>query len=98
MSGKQLVLVATIKAKPGASDTLRAAFLNLELHSRTEQGCIKYDLHQSLENEDIFLFYEIWTGEDTLALHASSPFMAASQKITHELIESATLHKYQLAS
>lgn len=98
MSEKQLVLVATIRAKPGTRDRLRSAFVELERHSRTEQGCIKYDLHQSMEDDDIFLFYEIWSGEDALGQHASSQFMMESQKVTRELIESVSLQKFQLVS
>lgn len=98
MTNKSLVVVATIKAKAGKSDELRSAFLALERHSRAETGCIKYDLHQSIEDPDTFLFYEIWTGDDALALHGSSEFMNASRKITGELIESAVLQKFHLAS
>jgi len=46
----------------------------------------------------MFLFYEIWTGEDALALHASSEFISASRKITRELIESAVLQTFHVVS
>lgn len=98
MANKALVVVATIKAKLGRGAELRSAFLDLEWHSRTEAGCIKYDLHQSIEDADTFLFYEIWTGEEALSLHASSDFMKASRAITRELIESGVLQKFQLVS
>jgi quinol monooxygenase YgiN len=98
MNQEPLVVVATIRAKPGKSGELRTAFIELERHSRTEEGCVKYDLHQSVEDAEMFLFYEIWTGEDALARHASSEFMKASRKITGELIDSAELRKYHLAS
>lgn len=98
MDNTKLVVVATIKAKAGRGAELRSAFLDLERHSRTETGCMKYDLHQSIEDPDTFLFYEIWTGEDALALHASSAFMNASRTITRELIASTLLQKFQLVS
>jgi quinol monooxygenase YgiN len=98
MTSKALIVVATLKAKAGKGAELCKAFLELERHSRTEEGCIKYDLHQSIEDPDGFLFYEVWTGEEALALHANSDFMNASRKITRELIETAVLQKFHLAS
>ena len=59
---------------------------------------MKYDLHQSTEDPDTFLFYEIWTGEGALALHANSDFMNASRKITRDLVESRLLQKLHLVS
>jgi quinol monooxygenase YgiN len=98
MTNKALVVVATLKAKAGKAPELRKVFEELERHSRKEEGCIKYDLHQSIDDPDTFLFYEIWTGEEALALHANSDFMNASRKITRELIESAVLQKFKLVS
>jgi quinol monooxygenase YgiN len=98
MTNKALVVVATLKAKAGKGPELRKVFEELERYSRTEEGCIKYDLHQSIDDPDTLLFYEIWTGEEALALHANSDFMNASRKITRELIESAVLQKFKLVS
>ena len=72
--------------------------MELERYSRTEEGCIKYDLHQSIEDPDTFLFYEIWMGEEALALHANSDFMNASRKITRDLVDARALQKFHLES
>lgn len=98
MTNNALVVVATLKAKSGKAVELRKVFLELERHSRTEKGCIKYDLHQSIEDPDTFLFYEIWTDEESLALHANSDFMNASRTITRDLVESRVLQKFHLVS
>jgi quinol monooxygenase YgiN len=98
MTSEALVVVATLKVKAGKGAELCKAFQELERNSRTEEGCIKYDLHQSIEDPDTFLFYEIWTGEEALALHANSDFMNAWRKTTRELIESAVLQKFNLVS
>ncbi|NGM83764.1 hypothetical protein G5B47_15185 [Paenibacillus sp. 7124] len=34
--------------------------------SRSEEGCIKYVLHQSIENKAVFVFYEIWKDEESI--------------------------------
>jgi quinol monooxygenase YgiN len=98
MTNKSLVVVATLKAKVGKGPELRKVFEELVSYSRKEEGCVKYDLHQSIDDLDTLLFYEIWTGEEALALHANSDFMNASRKITRELIESAVLQKFKLVS
>ena len=98
MTNNALVVVETLKAKSGKAVELRKVFLELERHSRTEKGCIKYDLHQSIEDPDTFLFYEIWADEESLALHANSDFMNASRKITRDLVESRVLQKFHLVS
>lgn len=98
MTNRALVVLATLKAKAGKGRELRKALLELERHSRTEEGCIKYDLHQSTEDSDTFLFYEIWTGEEALALHANSDFMEASRKTMRDLVGSRLLQKLHLVS
>jgi quinol monooxygenase YgiN len=98
MSSNDLVVIATIQAKKGTAAELKAAFLKLVKHSQAEEGCIKYDLHQSIDDEDSFVFFEIWTGEDALHKHATSDFMVAHQKISRELIATSSLKKYHLVS
>lgn len=80
------------------SPELRKAFQELERNSRKEEGCVKYDLHQSIDDPDTFLFCEIWTGEEALALHANSNLMNVSTMITRDLVESRLLQKFQLTS
>ena len=43
MTSKALVVVATLTAKARKGAELCKAFLELERHSRTEEGCIKYE-------------------------------------------------------
>lgn len=42
------------------------------LHTAThanDEGCIKYDLHQDIEDEQTFIFVETWESADALSLH-----------------------------
>ncbi len=37
--------------------------------TRGEKGCINYDLHQSIDDPALFLFYENWESREDLERH-----------------------------
>lgn len=57
----QLTIVAKIEAKPGSEDLVYQELQNLIAPTQVEDGCLNYDLHRSIENPALFLFYENWT-------------------------------------
>ena len=67
-----LSFVAKMKAKPGKEGELREALLSLVPPTHAEPGCVQYDLHQSIEDPALFVFYENWTGERALGEHLKS--------------------------
>jgi quinol monooxygenase YgiN len=73
MNAKSLTVVALFQAKPGRENELRAALIGLLAPTRTEAGCINYDLHSSPEDPAKFLFYENWIGKAALDAHMQSP-------------------------
>lgn len=73
MSTKSFTIVAIIEAKPGKEQALKAMLTSLVKPTLQEEGCINYDLHQSLDNPGKFMFYENWTSEETHAMHMKTP-------------------------
>jgi quinol monooxygenase YgiN len=69
MNAKSLTVVAQIKAKPGQESTVRQELLSLVAPSRNDAGCLKYDLHQALDNPALFLFHENWVSKAHLDAH-----------------------------
>lgn len=67
-----LYLVATLKATQGREYELLEALQALVPPSRSEVGCIKYDLHVETTQSAIFVVYEIWKDQQALDQHASS--------------------------
>jgi quinol monooxygenase YgiN len=59
----QLTVVAKIKAKFGSEAVLRQELLQLVLPTIAENGCLNYDLHCSIEDSTLFLFYENWASK-----------------------------------
>ena len=72
-----LTVVALLHAQPGKEDVLRQALLALVDPTRTEDGCIQYDLHQENQEPGHFVFVERWTSKEALDRHLASPHMSA---------------------
>ena len=68
-----ITVVARIKAKPGLEDTVRQELLKLLGPTRSEKGCINYDMHQSFDDASLFLFHENWSSDEDLQAHLASP-------------------------
>lgn len=73
MTSKLLTVVAKLTAKPGQEDRLREELCRLVEPTKVESGCVQYDLHESKDEEGVFLFYENWTSTQALEQHLDSP-------------------------
>jgi quinol monooxygenase YgiN len=73
----QVTVIATIKAKAGRSDQFRAELLSLIEPTRSEAGCINYDLHQMTDDANCFVFYENWKSKEDLDQHLATPYISA---------------------
>ena len=53
-------VIAYFSAKPGRRAELKDILGGFVDQTREESGCINYDLHQSDEDPNVFVFYENW--------------------------------------
>ena len=83
----QLTVVAKIKAKPGSEAKLHQELLQLIQPTLAEDGCLNYDLHRSIEDNTLFLFYENWVNKSLWEQHMASEHISAFEKNTEGLIE-----------
>ena len=65
----------------------------LVVESRKESGCIKYDLHQSLESSNVFVMYEIWQDQSALDDHMQSVHFTSYKKNSQTILESLEVVK-----
>lgn len=72
MSVHQLTVVAKVVAKKESVAAVRSELLKLIAPTRNEQGCIEYRLHQDHDDPAVFIFYENWQNEASLARHMES--------------------------
>ena len=70
-----LTVIAYMRAAPGKREDLRQALEALIEPTSKEKGYIDYDLHQSLEDPDMFLFYENWESGADLDAHLPEPHL-----------------------
>ncbi|CUR59542.1 Antibiotic biosynthesis monooxygenase [metagenome] len=79
-----LHVVATIPSKPGSEDGLREALLTLVAATREEEGCLEYDLFESLSAPGTFVTVEAWRSQADLDAHLDSPHLAAAMEASGE--------------
>jgi quinol monooxygenase YgiN len=88
MADRTVTVFALLKAKPGMEETVKQELLALVGPTRTEEGCNNYDLHQSVDHEGQFRFYENWTSKELLERHLESAhvkrFIAKAEKLLAE--------------
>lgn len=85
MADNKLTVVAQIRAKDGMEDTVKEELMALVGPTRSEKGCIKYELHQSVENKSLFMFYEQWANKKDLDEHIRMPYMKAHVQKARDL-------------
>lgn len=85
--GKQLTLIAFIRAKKGMSDELGRRLATLVEPSRAEPGNVNYDLHRSDEDPDTWVLYENWKEAADLTAHFELPYLKAFLATLPEILE-----------
>jgi quinol monooxygenase YgiN len=71
-----VTVIATLKAKAGMEDQLRAALSSLIEPSKADEGNVNYDLYESRDQPGVFYFYENWESAELLGKHMQAPHMA----------------------
>lgn len=74
----ELHAVATIPARTGSEDAIRAALSSLVEATRQEEGCLAYDLYESGSAPGTFITVERWTDQAALEAHLATPHVAAA--------------------
>ena len=94
-----LTIIAIATAVPGQEKALRAAQETLVAETVKEPGCIRYELHQSLEDGRVLIFVESWATEDLWRAHMRSPAMKRFQASgAGSLIQDFVLHRMALVA
>ena len=77
MSDSNLTVIAQIKVKEGMEGNVREELFKLMAPTRSEPGCIVYDLYQSTDDKQTFMFYECWMSKRDLDEHLQKPHIKA---------------------
>ena len=82
----QLTNLAFFRARPGQAQALGSALSALVGPTRAETECLNYDLHQSLDDTDVWFVYENWRSREGLDVHMRAPHVQAFLKAAHDLL------------
>lgn len=80
-------LTVILKSKPQSRELLKALLIDLVQNSKKEAACIQYDLQQSIEEPNIFIFHEIWESQIGLDNHNQQAYIQSFFKKSELLLK-----------
>ena len=93
---KKIVLIATVVLKDSKSEGVLEALTML--HQATHQddkGCLQYDVHQDIEQENTYVFIETWESEALLAAHMEKEHFKVYKAFMGDKLKSMSLQKLE---
>jgi len=66
-------LIVVLRAREGQETLLEAELRALVGPSRREEGCIRYDLHRSVDTPGAVLLHEVWASREAHTEHTYTP-------------------------
>jgi quinol monooxygenase YgiN len=83
-----IYVIATLRVKPGKLNQILDAARLVMAGTRKEEGCIFYDLNQSVTDPDQLTFVERWESREALGRHFEAPHMVPWRATCGECLES----------
>ncbi len=82
-----LYLTAIMKVKADKVNELKSAALAIVAGSRAEEGCVSYNVHQSIEDETVFIWRESWKSKAALDEHFNKDYFKNFFEIVNKVAE-----------
>lgn len=92
-----VTVIAQLEARPEFAARCREALAPLIAATQQEAGCLRYQLHQSLDNPHGWMLHEEWESEAALRAHQQEPHFIAFVADTQGWFASSTVRRYHLA-
>ena len=81
-----ITVTAQIRVKPGTAILLKRALTEVATLTRQEPGCLGYDLHQSVNEPNLFLLHERWSSRADLDAHLEMPYIQDLNAQSHAVL------------
>ncbi len=94
----KLTILANIIAKEDKVDLVKAELLKLIDITRSEAGCINYDLHQDNENTAHFMLYENWQTRELWQTHMANQHLSEFMANTQDCVEDIRINEMSVIS
>ena len=91
MTSSKYSLLVIFNAKEGKEKELKKSLIHLVTETLQENGCLNFDLHQSVVNPRQFMIYENWTSKDTHAQHDKSLHVLKWRENKHNMLDGNTI-------
>lgn len=82
---ENLYLTARLKVKNDKVEELKQAALAIVADSRSEEGCISYNVHQSIEDATVFVWRECWKSKADLDEHFEMDYVKNFFSVVNEV-------------
>lgn len=84
---EQVTIIAHLVSRAEKIEETKAFLMSLIPKTRSENGCVDYDLHQDVKNPSAFAFYENWSSSAALDSHMQTPYLRELVARQEELLE-----------
>jgi quinol monooxygenase YgiN len=68
-----VTLIVLLRAREGQETILEAELRGMVGPTRKEDGCLRYDLHRSVDTPGALLLHEVWESREAHTEHTHSP-------------------------
>jgi quinol monooxygenase YgiN len=73
LSKDAVTLIVLLRAREGQDTILEAELRGMVGPTRKEDGCLRYDLHRSVDTPGALLLHEVWETREAHTEHTHSP-------------------------
>jgi quinol monooxygenase YgiN len=87
-----IIITAILKSKESFEEQLLSELKKVQMASREEVGCIKYDVHQSIEDRT-FVLYEVWKDNEAIDSHIQSKHYQEYRENITEMVSTRVVYK-----
>ncbi|WP_114571442.1 putative quinol monooxygenase [Exiguobacterium flavidum] len=89
----KIVVQAVLTAKDGQA--VQAILAEVREETLKEEGCLLYQLHRSLEDDKVFMLYEVYRDAAALDLHVASEHYANYRERIAPLLADRQVARYE---
>jgi quinol monooxygenase YgiN len=89
------ILMAEVHVKPEMRDRFLAIIRENATHTeQDEPGCLRFDVVQDTEDENRFVYYEVYTEQAALAAHRETPHFKKYFEESAQLFDRETVRHF----
>lgn len=94
---ENIILHVYYRCKSGMAEDFVRAIKDSGVQAlvRAEDGCMQYDYHLSLEDNDTVVLLEKWRDGEALATHMQQPHMETLKEFKSRFVQDTAIERYE---